>query len=640
MVYDRNTIKERVIASPMVEAELKTNIEHLLKKCGIFCRVFSRTKSASSLEHKLASGKYGGEKDKKIQDLIGIRVNLYFQDDLSICKQLFESAYEIVFENEADKWSETDVLNNNFEAAKINGVFKLPEYLIKGISDSTWDMGIDKTFEIQLKTVFFEGWHEIEHDFRYKFNMRDGENITNIWDEYNTYSRQFNSVVATLELCDNSVVNVLEEFAHKLYKDKKWDMMIRMHYRVRVSDQPLYDGIADVLSENNCYLGKKLYKAKREKLIEKLKTKHRNVSISVNMIIALLNEEVLENNPDIERIMLEHDVFNDGVFDQPRTYMKTELKPLKGYCVFQNKVLVKYKNHSSLEAPNDSLFERLCNIIHKWMRDKFKNIFTDIPKDWESYENVTHGYQVRFNVSKENLTMKMYTSHLAQDIGGRMWDTEVELAGTEKAGNGIWMIVKNLIYTNENVSELEQISRFSYPGFYKSICSDEALEIYDVGKYGNQVNCLRNDKAASDLIDLLQAEERQTPVVLLASPLKESILDEAWLTDGWLYRLLYRVKHYAHVYRCSIENITGIMDKMGNAGEYTRGVYVFWPKKAVESCTIYSQEEIKSCKYSRYRGVGAGMREDLVEDGADAFLFMLEDTIKACIENSSPCILN
>ena len=172
MEFNRENIKEMMYVPSSVETELRRNVENQLKKCGIFYRVFSRRKSAASLEHKLASGKYGGDDGKKIQDLIGIRVNLYFQDDLDICKELFEDIYELV----DGKWSENDITKKNFEAAKINGVFKLPRYLVNKISPSTWDMHIDQTFEIQLKTVFFEGWHEVEHDFRYKMNIKEDSN--------------------------------------------------------------------------------------------------------------------------------------------------------------------------------------------------------------------------------------------------------------------------------------------------------------------------------------------------------------------------------------------------------------------------------------------------------------------------------
>lgn len=645
-IYNRDEIKKRIFVSPLVEAELKANIENQLNKCGIFCRVFSRTKSIASLEHKFATGKYGGEDDKKIQDLVGIRVNLYFQDDLDICKELFESIYEIVADKKIDvkseevynKWSVNDASNDNFAATKINGVFKLPEYLINEVSDDTWEMAVDKTFEIQLRTVFFEGWHEVEHDFRYKFNTYNNGVRYNIWDEYSSYSRQLNSVVATLELCDNSVVTMLENFAHQLYKDKKWDMMLRMHYRIRISDQPLYDGIAQILEADESKLGKALFKTKRKVLIEELKTLYRNVPISVNMIIAILNKKVLGDNQQIRQIMEENDVFGYKNSNTEREMVFGTLSPLKGYCLFKNKVLVKCRDKTTYTKIQ--LYNKLCWKVYGWMKGKFGNIFADMPEQLGDYQNSEMGYDVEFKMDRDANYMKMCTSHIGQEVGGRIWKTEVELWGDEQQ-KGIWMSVNNTLYTKENVSELDQVSRFSYPRLYSSILGDEELEIYDVRKYGKKVGVI-SDEAIRGLSELIESVDRQTPVVVMASNNREDddrILDEEWIGNNWLYKLHGRVKYYAHIYRCSVDVLGKLMEEIkGDRDQvFDFGLYVFWPRHLLgvgnwdDNYDFYSRETIDKCKYSRYKGAGAGIRVDKVPDGSKSFMFFLEDKIKACV---------
>lgn len=631
--YTREAIKERVFVPASVESEIRTNIENQLNKCGIFYRVFSRRKSATSLEHKLATGKYGGDDDKKIQDLIGIRVNLYFQDDLDICKDLFEDIYELAEE----KWSEKDMSNKNFEAAKINGVFKLPKYLVNKISNETWSMPIDQTFEIQLKTVFFEGWHEVEHDFRYKMKEKNGEKEINIWDFYPTYSRQLNSVVATLELCDRSMVVMFENFAHQLYKDRMWDMMIRMHFRVRISDQPLYDGLAEILENKELQLGKKLFKASRSRLIEKLKTLHRDVPISVNMIIAILNEDVLGNNEDINAIMKSKNVYKDGISVIEKSYDRRELLPLDAHYVFKNKVLVKGKAKYGITTAE--VLERISNYIYKWMRNKFRPIFDDIPENCCCYENMVPGYQVRFMVAQDELKLSMRISHIAQDVGTRMWNTEVDINPNEDR-TGIWMEIKNIMYDGRNISELERISRFSYPNFYRDIYGDEELTLYDVQPFGDKVYGVRFDNDARDLRKLIMSEERQTPVVILASEMNDDgsgQLDESWIYDRWLRNLHKQVRYYAHVYRCDIEKLSLAVQDAYDTEGYQRGVYVFWPKTQMpvvddrKAYDFYSEVEIRNCAYSRYKGEGTGIREDKVQDGDRAFMFMLVDEIKRSI---------
>ena len=84
-------------------------------------------------------------------------------------------------------WSTSERSEEEFKPTKLNGVCRLPEYLRSEISTETWDMYIDDTFEIQIKTMFFEGWHEIEHDMRYK-----GEEL---WKNYKGFSRYFNSIL-------------------------------------------------------------------------------------------------------------------------------------------------------------------------------------------------------------------------------------------------------------------------------------------------------------------------------------------------------------------------------------------------------------------------------------------------------------
>ena len=160
MKYSKEEISSNIIVPPSVEIELKRLIENKLDQTGIFYRVFSRTKSPASLERKYFQKEYN--EDKKIQDLIGIRINLYFQDDIKIVKQLMDNLFIGL------EWAENKIDTTSFEPTKINGVFKLPSYLVAKISEQTWEMAIDQTFEIQLKTVFFEGWHEVEHDMRYK----------------------------------------------------------------------------------------------------------------------------------------------------------------------------------------------------------------------------------------------------------------------------------------------------------------------------------------------------------------------------------------------------------------------------------------------------------------------------------------
>ncbi|MCQ5134576.1 hypothetical protein NE541_16280, partial [Coprococcus eutactus] len=60
---------------------------------------------------------------------------------------------------------------NKFEAQKCNGVYRIPSKYQRNIPASEWTKPFDQTFEVQLRTVLIEGWHDIEHEMRYKYKL-------------------------------------------------------------------------------------------------------------------------------------------------------------------------------------------------------------------------------------------------------------------------------------------------------------------------------------------------------------------------------------------------------------------------------------------------------------------------------------
>ena len=62
--------------------------------------------------------------DKKMQDLIGIRIILYYADDVEIVKNFLDTIFSM-----PGVWNTTEANEYEFRAMKINGIFKLPGYL-------------------------------------------------------------------------------------------------------------------------------------------------------------------------------------------------------------------------------------------------------------------------------------------------------------------------------------------------------------------------------------------------------------------------------------------------------------------------------------------------------------------------------
>ncbi|WP_338884089.1 hypothetical protein [Aeromonas hydrophila] len=79
--------------------DIQKEIEKKLHECGILCRVFGRGKSETSLLKKLETLSDDGQSKKysidgkKIQDSVGIRVALYFSDDIEIVHNILNNMY-------------------------------------------------------------------------------------------------------------------------------------------------------------------------------------------------------------------------------------------------------------------------------------------------------------------------------------------------------------------------------------------------------------------------------------------------------------------------------------------------------------------------------------------------------------------
>lgn len=234
----------------------KTLLEEIKKDLdasGIMYRMFGRVKEINSVKEKLKSKyeKYISE-DRGIRDLYGIRIVLYFKDDIDICINIIKSKYELV-----DKEHDTPD-SSTFKPQRINYVFKIPDKMNLSINNMDLCM-IENTFEVQIRTIFSEGWHEVEHDLRYKYSDK--------WENRKDLSRELNGLFATLEICDSDIINICERLSYGNYKNGEWESMIRNKFRLRYLHTPLRKEIVDVFS-NNKNIAKEVYRFDRNQLIK------------------------------------------------------------------------------------------------------------------------------------------------------------------------------------------------------------------------------------------------------------------------------------------------------------------------------------------------------------------------------------
>jgi len=637
-LFTKEELAERIQVSPVVEADLKQIITDRMEQCGLYFRVFSRVKTATSMARKFEQKEYGGE--RRIQDLVGVRINLYFDDDVEICRHIMEQTFEVV------DWSTSERNEDEFKPIKLNGVFRLPEYLKDEISADTWEMGIDDTFEVQIKTMFFEGWHEIEHDMRYK-----GEEL---WVNYSGFSRYLNSILATLELCDKSMVTLFEDLGHTLYKDGRWSDMIKSHFHLKMSDTSLYPEVQELLdsdSENGNKLAKKLYKTKRIVLIDQLLKRSRRVPINVNTIIALLNDEVLHDSR-LTTIFRKHDVYNDGREESLAESRHYELRPLTRQTVFQmctevdgsrmrgmEKILPAEASARTGASENppltdpdmaavdaEDIFSACVEQIYGWIVKKYGPLFKDMPPQPTTYHADILAYHVAVNLDTQRKRMNMHVRHMDPDVGGRIWYSEASLV--MKDARKVYLSVSNGYAEAKRDDRPEREGAgifFSYPGYYKLIV--DGIGIFNSIPCSNRRRIIRED-GLSVLEEAIQDPNRNFPIVMIMSKEdSDGMMDEDWLGAFRVSDFTRTVWRYAHVLTCYEEVGRQLLAHLRQTPAYASEdfaafdrdiprLYIFWPGGEVDD---FGPEDVENCSFGRHLEARSDARTYDIVRGGQAF---------------------
>jgi putative GTP pyrophosphokinase len=263
--------------------DITEQISEVLGSAGLFHRVFSRLKSPASTNRKIIEKKESYIKNgKKIQDFFGCRVTVYFSDDediaITVLKEHFQ---EVVGAHSIDSPD-----NDRFGPKRLNLIFRLDDKYSTRSSIFT-NPFIDSTFEVQFRTVFSEGWHEVEHDLRYKCKED--------WDQQESLSRQLNGQLATLETCNWAMLKIFDELAYNKYQSKDWTSFFRNTMRIRFEDDNLSDELIAFL-DNNINVAKELLKADRKSLILPLTKLQIRIPFKMENIFFVVNRSYLHND--------------------------------------------------------------------------------------------------------------------------------------------------------------------------------------------------------------------------------------------------------------------------------------------------------------------------------------------------------
>lgn len=261
---------------------ITNEISEELKRIGVFFRIFSRTKSIHSIKEKLTRDDYVN--GKLLQDLLGIRITVYFLDDIKIITNFLKERYTID-NRDIDQYPE-----DTFRPVRLNVVLRLDDELKKTfelILGKELAAKVDTAFEVQIRSMLSEGWHEVEHDLRYK--CKDD------WQNHKDLSRALNGIYATLETGEWSMLQLFKEIAYRHYKEKNWEAMLRNVFRLRIPQDTLSPEIASYF-DSNIQLAKEIYKLDRIKFLSKISASKIKIPLTYDNLVFVLNNLYLKNN--------------------------------------------------------------------------------------------------------------------------------------------------------------------------------------------------------------------------------------------------------------------------------------------------------------------------------------------------------
>lgn len=294
-------------------------LEADLRKVGVYYRIFGRLKETDSIRKKLQKKKRKyKETNSKMQDVVGIRIVFYFLEDVEIFYHYYIKSKKFLSESNSKKdikleekklSSIENLADKLFMPTRLNLVFKMDESEEKMLQDELYHLTdgernlIDSTYEIQLRTVLSEGWHEVEHDLRYKTKDETW------WRDCLEESRMLNGLYATLETSERAMEQVFSSIAYKNYKKKQWKVMIFNHFKLKFESINLSVALKNILQKEPD-IAKALLKQKRETIIMCILNYPIRFPISMDNIVWLTNrlsihnEEIINlENSEIKKVL-------------------------------------------------------------------------------------------------------------------------------------------------------------------------------------------------------------------------------------------------------------------------------------------------------------------------------------------------
>lgn len=468
---------------------LESILREKLDNFGFYYRMFSRIKNGDSIIQKLETERYQKNPEKNIKDLFGIRILFYYQDDIEVCKKILEDMLMNI------RWKKSESDTNTFDATKNNGTFVLPGFVQSVVLPEIEGLRIDPTFEIQIRTVFFEGWHEAEHDMRYKEQQ--------IWEDFPKESRKLNSVLATLEMCDQYMVTLLDDVGHDFYKKENWGQMIRYKYRLRTLNGDLDANLEQYISGE---IAKKIFKLDKKDFIDMVLESGFN-RLDANIIVYLVNEKFKGTDEYVQEIHDEFLKIRHAGAKRSEALMERNVVMLQNEKAFEVTAELD-KGDKSL----DESFSECLNIVYDvWLKREVGDYFPDVfaqPLHQVSFRK--QGITVKFKYDVEELRLKVILSHSAVDAPGKVWTITVEIWAEEER---LYLLCSNTFTRPEKAGS--EVIPYNRPKVYKDIAKQ--IGIRDVWRLQQDIVDLKEIEE-EEFYAFLENPKRNMPVILITLP--------------------------------------------------------------------------------------------------------------------------
>lgn len=200
-------------------SDIVSNIirEVLAEKDISYHRIKNRAKDVDSFAEKIVRKSYENP-FFQMQDLSGIRIINYIEDDVKKTCEMIEELFEI--EEKIDKSS--GLTTDSFGYKSVHYVAKLSS---KRLELPEFKRYSEDVFEIQVRTLLQHTWAEIEHDRNYKFK--------GVLPKEANIKRRFALVAGLLEMADrefNAISRDLDMYAQSTVDNiKKGDLDIELN---------------------------------------------------------------------------------------------------------------------------------------------------------------------------------------------------------------------------------------------------------------------------------------------------------------------------------------------------------------------------------------------------------------------------